>query len=448
MSIERPYLDALVGRRKPSYLGRMVAKRTQTSDRAGASASCNRPVLVLLAGATDHPGISPQTHLLGLTLRQRATRAARRAGYARTVFVGNAGGTGDRHAAGAGADREETLGRLIVAPTNALVEVGWLEAAENAAVPAGGWGYLPGRVAVVDAAAAEKAIAELADVGRLDVLEKRLAERLKKAGALPEAAAPMLIAGPGDLAQARRRLLRALVKDTDGFMARHIHRPLSLAISARLAETPITPNQMSLVSAAFGLIGAPFFLSASPVWQTLGALLFLWHSILDGCDGELARLKFQESYWGGVLDFWGDNVVHIAIFACMGAGWALAIGAGWPLILGAAAVLGTIGSASLVYFRVMRGKDDQGPLYTSVGKGKGPSKGLAKLLDNASRRDFIYLVLGLSLFGKASWFLVLTAIGAPVYFFLLLIVAAREAGSSKIARDDAGPARSGSSSSK
>ncbi|MCZ6860835.1 MAG: CDP-alcohol phosphatidyltransferase family protein [Alphaproteobacteria bacterium] len=424
----------------------MMAKRTQTSDRAGAPARCNRPVLVLLAGATDHRAVSPETHLLGLTLRQRAMRAARRAGYARTVIVGSAGSTSDRHIAGEGADGKEMFGRLIVAPTNALAEVSWLEAAENAEVPAGGWGHLPGRVVVVDAAAAEKAIKDLAEIGRLDVLEKRFAERLKKAGALPEAAAPMLIAGPDDLAQAHRRLLRALVKDTDGFMARHIHRPVSIAITARLAETPITPNQMSLVSAAFGLIGAPFFLSAAPIWQTLGALLFLWHSVLDGCDGELARLKFQESYWGGVLDFWGDNVVHIAIFACMGVGWALAIGAGWPLILGAAAVLGTIGSASIVYFRVMRKKDNQGPLYTSVGK--GPSEGLTKLLDNASRRDFIYLVLGLSLFGKASWFLVLTAIGAPVYFFLLLIVAAREAGSSKVAQNDAEPACSKPSSSK
>src|SRR2546426_3192414 len=38
----------------------------------------------------------------------------------------------------------------------------------------------------------------------------------------------------------------------------------------------------------------------------------LAHSILDGCDGELARLKFQHSRWGAVLDFWCDNVVHVA----------------------------------------------------------------------------------------------------------------------------------------
>jgi hypothetical protein len=41
-----------------------------------------------------------------------------------------------------------------------------------------------------------------------------------------------------------------------------------------------------------GVLAAPFFLSASPSWQVAGALLFLLHWILDGCAGELARLKF------------------------------------------------------------------------------------------------------------------------------------------------------------
>ena len=106
-------------------------------------------------------------------------------------------------------------------------------------------------------------------------------------------------------------------------MARHVERPISLQISRALAATAITPNQMSLISIAVGICGGPFFLSSRPLMQTIGALLFLAHSILDGCDGELARLKFQQSRWGGVLDFWGDNVVHIVIFACMGVGWSL-----------------------------------------------------------------------------------------------------------------------------
>ena len=65
-----------------------------------------------------------------------------------------------------------------------------------------------------------------------------------------------------------------------------------------------------------------------------------------------------------------------------------------------------------------------GPLFTSVSA--APDRRLARLLDAASRRDFIYLVLVLALFGKSNWFLLLAAMGAPVFFFLLVFLAMRE----------------------
>jgi protein-S-isoprenylcysteine O-methyltransferase Ste14 len=48
------------------------------------------------------------------------------------------------------------------------------------------------------------------------------------------------------------------------------------------------------------------------------------------------------------------------------------------------------------------------------------------MLDAASRRDFIYLAVILALFGKSTWFLVLAAVGAPLFFLLLLFLALRE----------------------
>ena len=114
-------------------------------------------------------------------------------------------------------------------------------------------------------------------------------------------------------------------------MSRHFERKISLAITRRLALTRVTPDIMTVVSVGIGLLGAPFFLSASPVYQLVGALLFLTHSILDGCDGELARLKFMESPHGAILDFWGDNVVHVGVFACMAVGLSFAQDATWPL---------------------------------------------------------------------------------------------------------------------
>jgi len=108
----------------------------------------------------------------------------------------------------------------------------------------------------------------------------------------------------------------------------------------------------------------------------------------------------------------------------MAVGWSLSIADPWPLLLGVAAGLGNLGSAGLVYWRVMHTKKDSGPLFTSVAT--VPGQTLTRMLDTASRRDFIYLVLILALLGKSNWFLVLAAVGAPIFFFLLLLLAARE----------------------
>jgi len=72
----------------------------------------------------------------------------------------------------------------------------------------------------------------------------------------------------------------------------------------------------------------------------------------------------------------------------------------------------------------MRPKKDDGPLFTSVVT--VPDQSLARMLDAASRRDFIYLVVILALSGKSTWFLVLAAVGAPIFFLLLLFLALRE----------------------
>jgi len=224
-----------------------------------------------------------------------------------------------------------------------------------------------------------------------------------------------------DLRQVEKHMLAGLTKATDGYLARLINRRVSLAVTRRLMRYPVTPNHMTLVSTAIGLAAAPCFLSAAYGLQLAGALLFLLHSMLDGCDGELARLKFMASRLGGTLDFWSDNLVHMAVFACLGIGWGLASASPWPLLLAAGAAGGTLVSAALVYAHSMRGREKAGPLYTSVSMSANKSR-LARLADALSRRDFIYLVLLLALFGKAYWFVLAAGIGAPLFAVLLVMI--------------------------
>jgi len=229
-----------------------------------------------------------------------------------------------------------------------------------------------------------------------------------------------------DCRRAENMLLSGLVKATEGWMALHINRKISLAVTRRLMHTSVTPNHMTWVSMMLGLMGAAFFLSPEHGMQILGALFFLLHSILDGCDGELARLKFMESRLGGIFDFWSDNIVHVSVFAAIAVGWAAhSPDSFWPWLCGSFAVGGTVVSASLVYFHTMRVEKKAGPLYTSVSTSEDKSA-VVRIADMLSRRDFIYLVLLLALLGQTYWFLVMTAIGAPIYALLLIAIMIRE----------------------
>ena len=392
------------------------------------------PNLILLpAGASlDAAAMKDgEPAVLGLSLVRRAVMAARRAGYGRIFLLARERAAPPDSAAVA--DWSRLAGALapartsvVIAPATILAETDWLKKLALTPIGPAAWAAIANRVVVLAATAVAEALSVLrADGGAYDMtaVQDRLTRRFGPPAAVPNID-PMVVATADDMRVAERRLLRGLVKDTDGFMARHFDRHISLQISRRLAPTAVKPTQITMVSIAIGVCGAPFFLSAHWYWQTVGALLFLLHSIVDGCDGELARLRFEESRYGGILDFWGDNIVHVAIFAGIAVGWALAAAAAWPLWLGAAAIIGTLGSAGLVYWRQMHGKDGSGPLFTSVST--APDDRLTRMLDAASRRDFIYLVPVIALFGKSNWFLLLAAVGAPVFFLLLIFLLVRE----------------------
>jgi CDP-L-myo-inositol myo-inositolphosphotransferase len=100
-------------------------------------------------------------------------------------------------------------------------------------------------------------------------------------------------------------------KPNDGPVSRYLNRPLSLRISRRLVKYPVTPNQISLFSFLCSLLGAGLFALGGYPGLLLGGLLAQFASIIDGCDGEVARLKFQGSDYGGwfdaVLDRYADG---------------------------------------------------------------------------------------------------------------------------------------------
>jgi CDP-L-myo-inositol myo-inositolphosphotransferase len=91
-------------------------------------------------------------------------------------------------------------------------------------------------------------------------------------------------------------------KPNDGPVSRYLNRPLSLRISRRLVRYSVSPNQISLFSFLCSILGAGLFMSGGYISLLIGGFLAQLASVIDGCDGEVARLKFLDSQYGGWLD--------------------------------------------------------------------------------------------------------------------------------------------------
>ncbi len=218
-------------------------------------------------------------------------------------------------------------------------------------------------------------------------------------------------------------LMAAGPKAQDGFMARHFDRHLSLAASRTLLDTAVTPNQMTLFSTILGLIGASFFLGDTRLGYVVGALLIWLHSVLDGCDGELARVRFQETNLGSDLDFWGDNLVHLALFTCLGVGFWLS-GHKNTLLLAAIADAGVLASALTAWrhrheARAERGRGPEAGVVDEL-EGDGLESKLGRLENALAQRDFIYLLVLLAFMDMVYEFLWAAAIGGCLYFAIML----------------------------
>ncbi len=118
--------------------------------------------------------------------------------------------------------------------------------------------------------------------------------------------------------EACRRLLAGLGKGRrEGYVSAYLNRPISSRISALLVDTALTPDQLSVLG-FLGMLIAAVLLALPLYWSWLaGGLLVQFCSILDGCDGEVARLRHRCSARGAwldtMLDRYGDLAVALAI---------------------------------------------------------------------------------------------------------------------------------------
>ncbi|MEE9456557.1 MAG: NTP transferase domain-containing protein [bacterium] len=142
---------------------------------------------------------------------------------------------------------------------------------------------------------------------------------------------------PESLSLGKKHLLAGLAKrGDDGIISRRLNRPLSRRISQLLAATPLTPNAITVLSFLSCLGGAFLFSLGIYGWTVAAGFLVQWASVLDGCDGEVARLKFQGSRFGAWFDTVLDRYADVAVV--MGISYGYWLGHPRPLVWLAGAV--------------------------------------------------------------------------------------------------------------
>lgn len=114
--------------------------------------------------------------------------------------------------------------------------------------------------------------------------------------------------------KAEEEFLKLIIKDEDGIIAKNINRKLSVRLSKILAKTSITPNTISFLSFLIALGSGLFFARGL---SFLGGVLAQISSIIDGCDGEIARIKGLSSKFGGFFDAVLDRYADFFIIAGM-----------------------------------------------------------------------------------------------------------------------------------
>ncbi len=146
---------------------------------------------------------------------------------------------------------------------------------------------------------------------------------------------------PEDLRTARDRLRRSLTKDSDGPVSRLLNRPVSTRLSMALSPLGLPPDLVSVAAFLIGLLAAGLLAMGQGV---LGGVLAQLTSVLDGVDGELARLQLRASPRGALLDGVLDRIGDAALIAGLGI-WALhasSLGPEAILVLAVAATGGAL----------------------------------------------------------------------------------------------------------
>jgi phosphatidylglycerophosphate synthase len=230
----------------------------------------------------------------------------------------------------------------------------------------------------------------------------------------------------------RAPLERALIEHLNGgaqesYFTKKLRR-WSVPLTQRLLRSPVTANQVTLASFVLAL-GAGICFAVGTYWAgLLGALLYYVSSVLDCSDGEVARMKFNDSAFGCWLETAADYASYLFVWAGLTAAVARTVPTGLYRFAAGTALAATLLVFALTAYLRQRvaganpGQFDEmigsscarrgGPLHRFSGWGRQWLK----------RSTLAHLLVALALVDQLPLLLLLWAIGASMALVVGVLV--------------------------
>ena len=221
---------------------------------------------------------------------------------------------------------------------------------------------------------------------------------------------------------AKNMLFDQVSKATSGTVARLLNVRISVPISKLIVDTGISPNMVTFFMVLCpGLLGA--YLATQPdSYLRLACAGILWQlaSILDGCDGEIARAKLAETKFGAWFDTVTDNLAYLFGYAGLMAGmWYLYPDNYLPIYLGISAIASMVLTLGLLYSYALKTGTGSLQYYLSDLTNKvpdGEKDWSYRFLERTGfvvKRDFLSLVIAIGLVANQL---------AVVYWLLVALI--------------------------
>lgn len=209
-------------------------------------------------------------------------------------------------------------------------------------------------------------------------------------------------------------------KTATGWISININSKFSLPTSRQLIKTPLTPNMISIGINIIGSLCGIFYALGHPV---IGSLFMHTATILDRCDGEVARVKLMETKKGEWVDTISDQFTVLSFLLGVPIGYYLLSGKPIALILGAINVSIFLFFVIWSFYFLTR-YTNSGSLvtYFKVDNLVEPQKTsfvrkLIKIVRPMGRRNvYSTAFIFIAIFGGYPWVLGLTTIAAILFF--------------------------------